>query len=180
MTVRVMDAETKAPLQGIPVRYSLSSYRVQRFILFIIPSPDPRSIYEYNIEKLYRTNSNGEVSITGNTAYIKASMKVYTEDIVVNMDVKEEHENLAKGPDRMPMLLGACFDLDGNFLENPVKAYNGSYIMTSARTSRLNYSRRNELGYLVYSDGGLNKKSELVTVYLSKRRDTEKQPPDTR
>jgi hypothetical protein len=87
LRVRVVDAATKRPLEGVPVSYALQAM-VMRRVLGLWPAPIAADIGPRVVAKVRgTTDAAGEVELRAGTVRLRADERLYEEFVLVNLEV---------------------------------------------------------------------------------------------
>lgn len=96
--VRVVDAATKQPLEGVPVVYALQAMVMRDRILGIVPVPlepdiGPRLVHK----ERGATDASGDVVLTGGKVPLRGNERLYESFLLVNLgvDLKDRIAQLA-------------------------------------------------------------------------------------
>lgn len=90
ITVRVVDAVTKAPLSDVPIAYVLHTYVSRPSALGIVPNPEgigQRLAYRAR----GRTDRRGEATFSGGSLQLRADERLDDEVVLVNLEVDMAH-----------------------------------------------------------------------------------------
>ena len=92
MTLTILDAETKLPLEGIVVNVvNITFYpRKLQFFGYVIEQHDEKTYHGYS----YKTNSEGVVELPQFVYTVRRNIFLYEQNIVINLNLNEELYNL--------------------------------------------------------------------------------------
>jgi hypothetical protein len=87
LNIKVVDAVTEEPLEGILVYRILESYHVKDRVLIFIPSPSPSIIRKLEIGEEYHTDKYGVVNFDSKKIDLWFRQKIYYECLSVNLEL---------------------------------------------------------------------------------------------
>lgn len=86
ITVQVVDQQTKKPLEGVSVYYSLYTKVVQKYVFFIIPNIEPDIGPKIAYKARAVTDKNGEARFHAQDFALPKNERFEMESVVVNID----------------------------------------------------------------------------------------------
>lgn len=86
VTIKVVDMETKKPLEGVPVFYALETMVIQKYVFFVIPNIEPEVGSKLGYKRRATTNKNGEVMFHVDDFKIPQNERFVGEMFFINID----------------------------------------------------------------------------------------------
>ncbi|ALC16213.1 hypothetical protein DSOUD_1434 [Desulfuromonas soudanensis] len=86
VTIQVVDQETRKPLEGVPVFYSLHTVVFQRYVFFVIPNIEPEIGPKLAYKARAITDKDGKVRFHAKDFLLPKNERFVGEEIFVNID----------------------------------------------------------------------------------------------
>jgi hypothetical protein len=172
--IKVVDAVTKKPLEGITVNYILQTYTFKKRVLLFFKNIEPKIKSNIELSEKRFTDENGEVNFPLRELEIKRNRALEEEKIIINLAVDMENDLVQKlipsyenELDFMNHIMGTPWK-SSKYLINPNNKYKGFYL--HSRQGWIDLSKypdtKQEKFNILWNIESMTTKSEEFTIEL--------------